>query len=522
MSAPRLQSSDPTPALPEAASEVSARVAEARRARAVWAARLLRERLHLLRRFRRLAAAAVESLAEASARPRGRPLAETLTAEVLPLLEACRFLERAAPRVLAPRRLGRRGRPLWLWGCKAEVNREPLGVVLILGPSNYPLLLPGVQLLQALAAGNAAVLKPGGGGAPAARALVNLLHQAGLDPALCPVLDESPAAGEAALRAGVDKVLLTGSAATGRAVLAQLAGTLTPATLELSGVDAVLVRADADVALTARAVAFGLRLNAGATCIAPRRLVVHREVAGPLRERLVAELAAQPTFPVPAASLGALAQQLTATLGNTARLLAGRVNPGAEWQGPLVLEVREGTALWRAEWFGPLALWAEVADDAAALRLANDSPFALGAAIFTRDPEAARPLAGGLRAGTVTFNDLIVPTADPRLPFGGRGASGFGVTRGPEGLLELTAPKVISVRHGRWRPHYDAPRPGLDRLAAALARLLHGRGWAARAHALGDLLRDGRHLCGAQLSATDSPRRSPAPWTIQPSTPTHP
>ncbi len=519
MSASRLQSPDPTPALPEAASEVSARVAEARRAQALWAARSLRERLRLLERFRHLAAAEVESLAEASARPRGRPPAETLTAEALPLLEACRFLERAAPRLLAPRRWGWRGRPLWLWGCAAEVVREPLGVILVLGPSNYPLFLPGVQVLQALAAGNAVVLKPGLGGVPAANALVYLLHQAGLPPALCPVLDETPAAGEAALCTGVDKVLLTGSVATGRAVLAQLADSLTPATLELSGVDAVLVRADADVALAARAVAFGLRLNAGATCIAPRRLVVHRAVAPALRERLVAELAAQPTFPVPAASLGALAQQLTATLGNTARLLAGRVNPGAEWQGPLVLEVREGSALWRTDWFGPLALWAEVTDDAAALRLANDSPFALGAVIFTRDPAAARPLARALRAGTVTFNDLIIPTADPRLPFGGRGASGFGVTRGAEGLLELTAPKVIQLRRGRWRPHYDPLRPGLDRLAAALARVLHGQGWATRARALGDLLRGQRQRRHAESAGPQVPRRAHDFRTLHPSTP---
>ena len=146
----------------------------------------------LVRELRRLIAENALQLAQASASARGRPARESLTAEVLPLAEACRFLERSAPRVLAARRLGRRGLPLWLAGVRAEIHREPLGVVLIIGPGNYPLLLPGVQLIQALAAGNAAVLKPGVGGTPAARALIGLLGRAGFDPQLVALLPNPP------------------------------------------------------------------------------------------------------------------------------------------------------------------------------------------------------------------------------------------------------------------------------------------------------------------------------------------
>jgi acyl-CoA reductase-like NAD-dependent aldehyde dehydrogenase len=467
-------------------------VAAARRAQRAWAALTLRERLRVLRRFRHHAARQAETLAQASASSRSRPLAETLTAEVLPLLDACRFLERRAATVLAPRRAGWRGRPLWLTDTAAEVRREPWGVVLLIGPGNYPLLLPGVQALQALAAGNAVVLKPGSGGRPAALALADLLQRAGLDPALCPVLEESPAAAEAALRAGVDKVLLTGSASTGRAVLGRLAETLTPAAVELSGVDAALVRADADPDLAARAVAFGLRLNAGATCIAPRRLVVHRAVAEVFREKLRAALAETEPVPLAPGRLGALTPALQEALRGEARLLAGSVENPDAWRGPLLVEVPAESPLWRADWFVPLALLRVVDDDAAALRVANDSPFALGASIFTRDLPAARALAGELRAGVVTVNDLIVPTADPRLPFGGRGHSGFGVTRGAEGLLELTTPKVVATRRGRWRPHYEPTPAEQVPLLAALLRLLHGGGVADRLRALGDLLRAGR------------------------------
>src|SRR5579884_3889158 len=125
---------------------------EIRKVQEVWATTPLTDRLAIVRRFRHLLAASALRLAEISRATTERPLTETLTAEVLPLADACRFLEREASLLLRRRYLGRSGRPLWLQGMQAEVRREPHGVVLILGPSNYPLFLPGVQTVQALAA----------------------------------------------------------------------------------------------------------------------------------------------------------------------------------------------------------------------------------------------------------------------------------------------------------------------------------------------------------------------------------
>ena len=99
------------------------------------------------------------------------------------------------------------------------------------------------------------------------------------------------------------------------------------------------------------------------------------------------------------------------------------------------------------------------------------APFALAASIFTRDESAARFLAARLNAGVVTINDLIIPTADARLPFGGRKRSGFGVTRGAEGLLELTTPKVVTVSRSKFRPAFEAPQPGDARLFQAYLKL---------------------------------------------------
>lgn len=378
-----------------------------------WAARPVAERLRVIRGFRRrLAAAPDELLAAARARP-GRSDAETLTAEILPLAEACRFLEREAGGLLAPRRPAGR-RPFWLRGVDLRLHREPLGRVLILAAANYPVFLPGVQLLQALAAGNAVLLKPGAGGGPAARALARLLAAAGLPEDLVEVLPDTVEAGRAALASRPDHVLLTGEVATGRAVLRELAAELTPATLELSGDDPVFVLPGADLDRVGRALRFGRALNGGETCIAPRRVFA----VGPLAEAL---------------------------------------RPGL----PESLEL------------------IPVESPEAALQAAAESPYALGAAVFGPEAEA-RALAARIRAGVVVVNDLIVPTADPRLPFGGRGWSGYGVTRGAEGLLSLTAVKAVSVRRGRWVPHLDPAHPEDARLFRGYLAAIHGgrlAGW---------------------------------------------
>ena len=143
------------------------------------------------------------------------------------------------------------------------------------------------------------------------------------------------------------------------------------------------------------------------------------------------------------------------------------------------------------EAFAPIMTLVAVSGDEESLELARRSPYGLGASIFTADLVAAHTLAGELNAGVVSVNDLIAPTADPRICFGGRGRSGFGVTRGEEGLLEMTVVKSISMRKGAWRPHFDTPQAGQDDLFAAWVELVYGRGLANRFRALVRLCRLG-------------------------------
>jgi acyl-CoA reductase-like NAD-dependent aldehyde dehydrogenase len=497
----------------------------ARQAQRSWSALPLAARLRVLRGLRhRIAARAPELAAAAGAAPvsgnlpgNGRPLAEVLSAEVLPLADACLFLEREAPRLLAPRKLGRSGRPSWLGRVTAEVRREPLGLVLVLAPSNYPLFLPGVQTLQALAAGNAVLWKPSPGGVQAARALVGLLVEAGLDERLVRVLPATDDSGRAAIAAEPDRVLLTGSAATGRAVLRDLADRLIPATLELSGCDALFVLPGADLGRVARAVRFGLTLNEGATCIAPRRLFVPRGLTRNLEELLATALADIPPVRIEEESAARIRSLVRGALARGARLLGGGASsPSGESFGnpeafrPLVvLDATPDLPLLREDLFAPVLSVVPVASVEEALDFAARCPYALGASVFGPE-EAARALATRVRAGVVTVNDLIVPTADPRIPFGGRGESGFGVTRGAEGLLELTTMKTVAVRHGRWLPHLE-PRAEEDgEILRGLLDLAHAARWQDRLAAAASLVR------AAARRARSAPRSSPS------GNPTHP
>ncbi len=439
-------------------------IGRARAAGREWAALGLAARLGVIRRARPLIAREAAALAATVA----RPPADTLVAEVLPLAEAARFLLREGPRLLRPR-APRGGRPLWLMGVRAEIRREPRGAVLILAPGNYPLFLPGAQALQALAAGNAVCVKPAPRASAPMLALADLLRRAGLPEGVMQVLDE--AAGPDASRAGFDHIVLTGGAETGVRVLHAAADTLTPATMELSGVDAVFVLPGADLGLVAACLAYGLRLNGGATCIAPRRVFVPAGLAAALEARLA------PLLPPAAAAPPAIADRLAALAAAAAAAGARIVAPA-----PMILaDARPDMALLQQDVFAPWLALVPVRDEAAALEAAALCPFALGASVFG-PPAAARAMALRVRAGSVCVNDLIVPTADPRLPFGGRGRSGFGLTRGAEGLLDMTVIKTVSTRTGRFRPHLAAASARDAGRFALMTLLLHGSlrdRWAA-------------------------------------------
>jgi acyl-CoA reductase-like NAD-dependent aldehyde dehydrogenase len=477
-----------------AAEARSISLAQARESQQIWARTEIKLRLALLRRARHRIAATAEEIARTipCEQPGAlhRTVADTLVSEVLPLVEACRFLEREAAWILAPQRLSTHTRPFWLRGVTAETRRDPLGLVLIIAPANYPLFLPGVQILQALAAGNAVLWKPAPGGMAAAETLRDALVTSGLDPALLQLLDESPQAASEAIADGVDKVFLTGSAVTGTAVLHQLADNLTPSVMELSGCDAVFVLPGSDLDRTVAALAFGLRLNGSATCMAPRRVFMvgdHTDFVRALLEQLEG---------LPPVDLPAHTQSQLADLLQDARRLGGAVlvdESDAGLRYALILRARSEMAIMQTDLFVPVLGIFDMPDTEAAIAAHAACPYVLTAAVFGPEPEALK-LASQLPVGTVLVNDLIVGTADPRISFGGRKSSGFGLTRGREGLLEMTALKTIITQRSRDRRAYQATTPAHQPFFAGYIQAVHGGRWLARWEGLRRLLRAAAHL----------------------------
>lgn len=474
-----------------------------RAAQREWARVSVRARIFVVRALRHRLAREAESVAVCV--PTGLPgalhrnVADTLVAEVLPLIEACRFLERNTVKLLASRSLGSRGRPLWLSSVQTDVHRDPWGIVLILAPANYPLLLGGVQAIQALAAGNAVLWKPAPGTEAVAEKLCAMLIECGLPANLLTVIDAGVEAARAAIDAAVDYVVLTGSVETGTAVMHQLAQNLTPATMELSGSDAVFVLPEADMKHAIHALLFGLRFNGSFTCMAPRRLFfvgLAQSQTELFERKLLDAMRALPPVEVTTSTQSKITEiladarqhhatiALDGTAGNDGSLLVN---------ASLILRAQPEMLAMRQDVFAPLlsVMRAASLDEAIA---ANDAcPFALTAAIFGPERQA-RALASRLRVGHVLINDLIAPTADPRMAFGGRGMSGFGVTRGAEGLLAMTTPRTVQLQRSKSTRAYQQTTSGHAPIFAGLIAALHAENLTTRWRGLRRMIQAARSL----------------------------
>ena len=438
-----------------------------------WNACSHRQRCKVVAKARHEIAAMAERLVELCTTDQRPEPVETVSAELLPLCSALRFVGSKGPRILKSRGVGFLGRPLWLLGVSSEVHRQPLGKVLILAAWNYPLLLPGVQMAQALAAGNSVLLKPAPGCEAVSALLVDAFYRAGVPQSVLTLLGSETQAAQDAIDSGVDLVVLTGGTQTGRSVMARCAEKLTPSIMELSGCDALVVGPGANLDRVAGAIAFGLSINGGATCIGPRRIIVspesHPQLVAAIRDR-IADLPLATLHPSARAAASNLVHD--AIVRGAVDCITGEkpaIAATIEQIRPTVLDgVGRDWPIASADIFAPVASILVADNDDKIVEIVNGCRYRLAAAVFGSAAWASR-LAGRLDVGHVSINDVIFPTADPRVPFGGCGSSGFGVTRGAEGLLAMTRPKVVARHRG---PIYMHLMPRKETDFATLMRML--------------------------------------------------
>lgn len=460
----------------------------AREAQRTWCREPLRHRLKRVRELRYRLVEGRQALLEAVELDVRRAPAEVLTTDILAPAAALQYLEEAASKILAPIKPGHR--PLWLFGSSDTVYREPHGIVGLIATWNYPIYLTLVPLVQALVAGNAVLWKPSEQTPHTAKVLADLLHQAGFPPGLVQKLPGTREAGPQLAEADIDFLHFTGSDHVGRALAARLGERLIPSVLELSGIDAMIVLADADLELAARSAWYGTTLNHGQTCLATRRVFVHKSVLVEFVEKLKPLVEASEPVRLQtegqanhARNLIANAKQQQAQVLLTARTNAiasgytDRVSPA------VIVADTADLAICRQATFAPILAVMPFDNPTQAVQLHNHCQFGLGGSIFTADRAAGEALAHELNCGAVVINDVIVPTAHPATPFGGRHHSGWGATQGADGLLAMTVPKVVSYRSGRYRPHVDGllnPTGQLEPLMEGMLLASHARTWSER------------------------------------------
>ncbi len=462
-----------------------------------WSMKPLSERLEWVASFRRAIASYERELCALMEQEVGKPRLEALTSDIAPVLAACRYVEQNAQRLFRPRRLG--GGPLWLGKMNVRVHREPLGDMAIIATWNYPVGLLGVQLVQALAAGNCVTVKPSERAPRTQTLLLGLAQACGLPAGALRWTHASRQAGEQLLFSRrFDHVVFTGSTAVGRDIASILAPNMTGLTLELSGRDSAFVLGDADAKFAAECLWAGVNLNAGQTCMGPRRALVHRSVyqafcaeisrlaSGAGTRRMIDQAAAMKCY-------GLATQAIAEGAKDAASEVRGGQQPPVPapidgfWRPTVLLDCKQDSDIVRGEHFGPLLAVVPIDSLEQAMVIHDRCDQHLTASIFTRDAQGALALAHRLNATNITINDLIVPTAHPKASIGGRGESGLGVSRGEAGLLAMTRPVYVSVSKGLIRRSAMKPSKMVIGMLASFIRWRYGGSDQLR-HAMSGIL----------------------------------
>jgi len=463
-------------------------VERARGAAEQWAALGFDGRKARLAAWRGYLARRMNELADLVHRENGKPHADAIL-EITLAVDHLAWAGTHARKTLGSRRV-RAG--MLAANHAAYLEYQPLGVVGVIGPWNYPVFTPMGSIAYALAAGNAVVFKPSEY-TPAIGAWLAASWRAAVPDAAdaFQVVTGFGDTGAALCRAGVDKLAFTGSAPTGKKVMAACAENLVPVLMELGGKDAMIVDDDADVVAAADAAVWGAMSNAGQTCIGIERVYATSAVY----DRFVAEVTEQvrklrpgsddeATYgPMTMASQGGIVRRHVEDAESSGgRVIRGDADaglfPNENFLAPtLLLDVPESSSAIREETFGPTLSVTRVRDAEEALALANATSYGLAGSVFTKSKARGLDLARRMRSGMTSVNSVLTFASVPALPFGGVGDSGFGRIHGEDGLKEFTRAKAITRQRVGLPVNlmsFGRPAAAADALARVMG-IVHGR-----------------------------------------------
>jgi acyl-CoA reductase-like NAD-dependent aldehyde dehydrogenase len=437
------------------ADEVKQAVARAHRAQEAWAALPVEERAARVLRFRDAIVDRADEVVDLLARECGKPRQEALLHEVMVVADLATYFAKHARAILEPRQLSLH----LMKHRKSFIHYVPRGVVGVISPWNYPFQLPLRDVITALLAGNAAVLKPSEVTPLIALKAKEIWDGAGLPEDVFQVVTGYGPTGAALIDAGIQFLVFTGGVATGKRVAAACGERLIPCVMELGGKAPLIACSDADVERTARAVTFGGFSNCGQVCISVERVYAHRDVHDKILERVVELTRAlkqgDPSREVVDVGAIIFAPQIEVA----EKHIADAVQKGAEvriggkrlpgkgqfFEPTVIANCDHSMTVMRDEIFGPIVPFMKVASEEEAVRLANESHLGLNAYVFSADREHGHRLAERIEAGSVLVNDVLSNGGTVEAPFGGIKQSGFGKAMGDDSLREMCNQRHISV-----------------------------------------------------------------------------
>jgi acyl-CoA reductase-like NAD-dependent aldehyde dehydrogenase len=479
--------------VPNMTPEQVAQLARAgRAAQPAWEALGFEGRARILRRAQKWVVDNRERVVETIVSETGKAYEDALLAEVMYGANAFGFWAKNAPKYLADERVHSMS-PLTT-GKKLVLRYRPLGLVGVIGPWNYPLTNSFGDCIPALAAGNAVILKPSGIAPLTSLLLAEGLRECGLPEGVLAIATGRGGTG-AVLVDEVDMIMFTGSTETGKKIMARAAQTLTPVSLELGGKDPMLVLADADLERAANHAVYYSMMNGGQTCVSVERVYVeapvYDEFVAKVTDKARALRNERPTGPG-TTDVGAMTfppqvdiieRHVQDAKAKGARVVVGgergHDGDGGYWYAPTVLvDVDHTMECMREETFGPTLPIMKVRDAEEAIRLANDSPYGLGASVFSKDAARGEAVARRIEAGAVCVNDALLNYSALELPMGGVKASGMGTRHGAGGIRKYAQQQALLVSrlHPRKDVHMYPYNAKMTRRLAKLIRVFYGRG----------------------------------------------
>jgi aldehyde dehydrogenase (NAD+) len=405
-------------------------------------------RVEQLRGIERLCEEREPEIAAALAEDLGRPAVDAWLGDIASTKAEATYARKRLARWMRPRRVSL---PLTQRPGRAWIQYDPLGVVLIIGPWNYPFYLSLAPLVAAVAAGNCAVIKPSELAPATSRVLAQRIPEY-LDPTAVRVVEGDAATTQALLTQGFDHALFTGGTEVGKKIMAAAAPTLTPVTLELGGKSPVIVAADADIDVAARRIAWVKLLNSGQTCIAPDYVLAERSIAAELVGRIVENLrefrAGEQGSSMPIVNERQFDRLVALIAATDGKVVAGGGidNAALRIDPTVIVDPSPSDAVMAEEIFGPILPVLTVDSLDSAADVVNSKPKPLALYVFTGSRPVAQALIDRIPSGGAVINHVAMHCLVPQLPFGGVGASGMGAYHGRWGFEAMSHRRAVLAK----------------------------------------------------------------------------